>query len=86
MFGFNWILDTPFRVYRESKSRSGSIKWKSIAGTVDELRQYALSLSNNSSLNVIALVPKILNQICPRIEKAQIVFTNFLNRLANFKN
>ncbi|CCJ30881.1 unnamed protein product, partial [Pneumocystis jirovecii] len=70
-----WLIegnDTPFRVYRESKSRSGSIKWKSIAGTVDELRQYALSLSNNSSLNVIALVPKILNQICPRIEKAQI--------------
>ncbi|KAG5513319.1 hypothetical protein PMAC_001382 [Pneumocystis sp. 'macacae'] len=70
-----WLIegnDTPFRVYRESKSRSGSVKWKSIAGTVDELRQYALSLSNNSSLNVIALVPKILNQICPRIEKAQI--------------
>ncbi|KTW25720.1 hypothetical protein T552_03332 [Pneumocystis carinii B80] len=71
-FGFNQILDTPFRVYRETKSRSGFVKWKSIAGTADELRQYALSLSNDSSLNAIALVPKILEQVCPRVEKAQI--------------
>ncbi|EMR08190.1 hypothetical protein PNEG_03361 [Pneumocystis murina B123] len=70
-----WLIegnDTPFRVYRESKSRSGFVKWKSIAGTADELRQYALSLSNDSSLNAIALVPKILEQVCPRVEKAQI--------------
>ncbi|KAG4305940.1 hypothetical protein PORY_000850 [Pneumocystis oryctolagi] len=70
-----WLIegnDTPFRVYRESKSLSGSVKWKSIAGTVEELRQYALSLSNDPSLNAIALVSKILNQVCPRVEKAQI--------------
>lgn len=72
LFSFNRILDTPFRVYRESKSRSGFIKWKSIAGTADELRQYALSLSNDPSLNAIALVSKILEQVCPRVEKAQI--------------
>ncbi|KAG5437681.1 hypothetical protein PCANB_000718 [Pneumocystis canis] len=70
-----WLIegnDTPFRVYRESKSRSGSIKWESIAGTADELRQYAQSLSNDSSSDAITLVPKILEQVCPRVEKAQI--------------
>lgn len=65
--------DTTFRVYQEYVSPGAQKStWFSIAGTIEELREFATILEEDGSKNAKELRGKILAEI-PRFEEGEIV-------------
>lgn len=69
-----WLIegqdDTHFRLYRESNPAMKHVTWRSIAGTIDEVRDVALKLAEENSLLARRLSDRILAAI-PRFEASE---------------
>ncbi|KAE9983662.1 hypothetical protein EG328_009619 [Venturia inaequalis] len=69
-----WLIegrdDTPFRLYRESNPLLKRNTWRSIAGTIEELRTIAKKLAEETSQASRRLSTRIMNAI-PRFEATE---------------
>ena len=69
-----WLIegqdDTHFRLYRESNPVLKHNTWRSVAGTIDEIRDVALKLGEESSILSRRLSDRILVAI-PRFEASE---------------
>ena len=69
-----WLIegqdDTHFRLYRESNPALKHASWRSIAGTIDEVRDVANKLSEDTSHLARRLSERILAAI-PRFEASE---------------
>lgn len=72
-----WLIegrdDTPFRLYRESNPLLKKNTWRSIAGTIEELRAIAEKLAEETSQASRRLSTRIMNAI-PRFEATEEVY------------
>ena len=69
-----WLIegqdDTHFRLYRESNPALRHTTWRSVAGTIDEVKEVAHSLEDDNSLHSRRLKDRILAAI-PRFEASE---------------
>ncbi|KAF1985902.1 hypothetical protein K402DRAFT_356303 [Aulographum hederae CBS 113979] len=69
-----WLVegqdDTSFRLYREGNRALKNIPWRSVAGSIEELREYGLNLSSESGQAPRRLGERILAAI-PRFEATE---------------
>ncbi|KAF2404717.1 hypothetical protein EJ06DRAFT_487694 [Trichodelitschia bisporula] len=69
-----WLIegrdDTPFRLYRESNPVLKNVTWRSVAGTIDELRAVVEKLNADGTQAARRLADRITNAI-PRFEATE---------------
>ncbi|OJD31640.1 uncharacterized protein BKCO1_4600064 [Diplodia corticola] len=69
-----WLIegkdDTPFRLYRESNPYHKKVQFRSVAGTIDELREVATKLARDSTQASRRLSERI-NAAIPRFEATE---------------
>jgi hypothetical protein len=62
-----WLVegkdDTSFRLYRESHAHARKSVWRSIAGSIDELREVAGELEKDGSQHAKRLSTRVLNSL-----------------------
>ena len=75
-----WLIegrdDTPFRLYRESNPALKHNTWRSVAGSIDELRAVAQRLDEDGTQAARRLSQRITGAI-PRFEATEEVHTVF---------
>lgn len=69
-----WLIegqdDTHFRLYRESNPNLKHSTWRSVAGTIDEVKEIARKLGEENSLLARRLQDRIMAAI-PRFEASE---------------
>jgi len=72
-----WLIegrdDTPFRLYRESNPVLKTITWRSVAGSIDELREVVTKLETDGTQHAKRLATRI-NLAIPRFEASEDVW------------
>jgi hypothetical protein len=81
-----WLIegrdDTPFRVYRESNPALKTNTWRSVVGTIEELRALAEKLENEDGTQAARRLGKSMLDAIPRFEATEVVcLTAFFTRM-----
>jgi hypothetical protein len=70
-----WLIegrdDTPFRLYRESNPALKHNTWRSVAGTIDELREVAQKLNDEDSTQAARRLSTRITNSLPRFEATE---------------
>ena len=70
-----WLVegqdDTPFRVYRESNPKLKNTTWRSVAGSIDEIRALAVKLEDEDGTRDAKLLSEKMRNAIPRFEATE---------------